>query len=90
MAHHNVDSGDLGAITLIMGVTNVITPYLPGKFSRLFPLIPLVLGLGWGFLKEAGSMGERVGRALSGLLAIGQYSLVRNGAGTKPADAPKA
>ena len=86
---HNVDSADFGAVQMIMGVSNVVTSFLPNRFSRLFPLVPILLGLVWGVLKEAGSLEERLARAASGLLAISEYSLFRNALGTKPKDAPK-
>jgi hypothetical protein len=76
-----MDTTDAGMTPFIMGVTNMVTAYLPGKWSRWFPLIPLALGAAWAFI--AG----RIESGAAGPGAIALYSLVRNAAGTKPKDA---
>lgn len=76
-----MDTTDAGMAPFIMGVTNVATAYLPGKWSRFFPLIPLALGAGWALLNSA------VEKGAVGPAAIALYSIVRNAAGTKPKDA---
>lgn len=77
----NMDTTDAGMTPFIMGVTNVITAYMPAKWSRWFPLIPLALGAVWAWLNSA------VEKGAVGAGAIALYSLVRNAAGTKPKDA---
>lgn len=82
-----MDTTDAAMSPFIMGVTNLVTAYLPVKWSRWFPLIPLALGAGYGFLVRAGTTGESAARAGTGAGAIALYSLVRNVFGTKPKDA---
>lgn len=82
-----IDDADMAAPTSIMGVSNVITAYLPEKWSRFFPAIPVILGIAYAYLRPATNFGERVSRMITGLLAIGQYSVVRNMTGTKPDNA---
>jgi len=85
----HLDDVDASTPTVIMGVSNVLTSWLPGKFSRFFPAIPVLLGFIYAFVRNAGSGAERFARALTGAIAIAQYSVVRNLAGTKPTDAAK-
>jgi len=77
------DEIDATVPTAIMGITNVVTAYLPAKWSRLFPLIPVLLGFAYAIIR-----GEGLARAITGAVAIAQYSILRNAAGTKPNDAP--
>jgi hypothetical protein len=84
----SLDTTDAGVPPFIMGVTNVLTAYLPVKWSRFFPAIPIVLGLIYGFIvRPAPSPDEGVVRASAGAGAIALYSVIRNLFGTKPKDA---
>jgi hypothetical protein len=76
-----MDTTDIGMSPFIMGVTNVVTAYLPVKWSRWFPLIPIALGAAYAFLTKRAEAGA------TGPGAIALYSLVRNAFGTKPKDA---
>lgn len=76
-----MDTTDAGMVPFITGVSNVITAYLPAKWSRFFPLIPIGLGIGWGFLQSS------LEKAAVGPGAIALYSMIRNAVGTKPRDA---
>jgi len=76
-----MDTTDAGMSPFIMGVTNVVTSYLPSKWSRWFPVIPLALGVGYAFLVQKPEAGA------TGVGSIALYSLVRNVFGTKPKDA---
>ena len=82
-----IDDADMAAPTSIMGVANVLTAYLPEKWSRFFPAVPLLLGVLYAYVRPAANFGERISRMITGILAIGQYSVVRNMVGTKPSNA---
>lgn len=76
-----MDTTDAGMVPFITGVSNVVTAYLPAKWSRWFPLIPIGLGIAWGFFQA------RLESAAAGPGAIALYSMIRNAVGTKPKDA---
>lgn len=77
----DITTTDAGMVPFVTGLTNIITAYLPSKWSRFFPLIPLALGTGYGFLTSDPA------KAGVGPMGIALYSLIRNAAGTKPKDA---
>lgn len=86
----SLDTTDAGVPPFIMGVTNVVTAYLPAKWSRFFPVIPLTLGFLYGFIvRPAPTTDEGIVRSSAGAGAIALYSVVRNLFGTKPQNAAK-
>lgn len=79
-----LDTTDGGMVTMVMGLSNVLTSHLPAAWSRIFPVIPLILGAVYAFARPAASLMERLFRAAVGVGAMGEYSLLRNVMG-KPA-----
>ena len=83
-----MDTTDAGMVPFLTGVTNIITAWLPSKWSRYFPAIPLLLGVVYGMVvRAAGSPEEAVAKSSVGAGSIALYSIIRNIFGTKPADA---
>ena len=79
----DLDTTDAGMSPMIMGITNVVTAYLPSKWSRFFPVIPIALGIGYAIYRS------KAEAAATGAGSIALYSIVRNVFGTKPKDALK-